>query len=139
MVRKRHLPQWAIWSCYGELITAVPSRSWRWWNTTYHGELFDSHFMNIDKMSTFLDNLPPYSCKCSLWTTPCIKTIFRKTAKFSPLKFIYSEKATKFCEISTLILSVCTVDKSKAEISQNFVAFSEYRNFNTSWIIPNVN
>ena len=45
------------------------------------------------------------------------------------LKFIYSEKATKFCEISTLLLSVCTVDKSKVEISQNFVAFSEYTNF----------
>ena len=26
-------------------------------------------------------------------------------------------------------VSVCTVDKSKAEISQNFVAFSEYTNF----------
>ena len=45
------------------------------------------------------------------------------------LKFIYSEKATKFYEISTLILTVCTVDKSKVEISQNFVAFSEYTNF----------
>ena len=45
------------------------------------------------------------------------------------IKFIYSEKATKFCEISTLLLSVCTVDKSKVEISQNFVAFSEYTNF----------
>ena len=36
----------------------------------------------------------------------------------------------KFCEISTLLLSVCTVDKSKGKISQNFVAFSEYMNFN---------
>ena len=45
------------------------------------------------------------------------------------LKFIYSEKATKFREISTLLLSVRTVDKSKVEISQNFVAFSEYINF----------
>ena len=26
------------------------------------------------------------------------------------VKFIYSEKATKFCEISTLLLSVCNVD-----------------------------
>ena len=26
-------------------------------------------------------------------------------------------------------MSVCTVDKSKEEISQNFVAFSEYTNF----------
>ena len=39
------------------------------------------------------------------------------------LKFIYSEKATKFCEIFFLLLSVCTVDKSKGKISQNFVAF----------------
>ena len=28
-----------------------------------------------------------------------------------------------------LLLSVCTVDKSKVEISQNFVTFSEYTNF----------
>ena len=44
------------------------------------------------------------------------------------VKFIFSEKATKFCEISTLLLSVCTVDKSKVEISQKYVAFSEYMN-----------
>ena len=30
---------------------------------------------------------------------------------------------------ATLLLSVCTVDKSKVEISQNFVDFSEYMNF----------
>ena len=46
------------------------------------------------------------------------------------VKFIYSEKATKFCKISTLLLTVCTVVKSKVEISQNFMAFSEYTNFN---------
>ena len=46
------------------------------------------------------------------------------------LNFIYSEKATKFCEISTLLLSEVHTDKSKVEISQNFVAFSEYMNFN---------
>ena len=45
------------------------------------------------------------------------------------LKFIYSEKATKFCKISTLLLTGTTQDKSKVEISQNFVAFSEYMNF----------
>ena len=44
-------------------------------------------------------------------------------------KFIYSEKATKFCKISTLLLTVCTAVKSKGKISQNFVAFSEYMNF----------
>ena len=46
------------------------------------------------------------------------------------LKFIYSEKATKFCEISTVDLTITTLDKSTVDISQNFVAFSEYMNFN---------
>ena len=49
--------------------------------------------------------------------------------RFQLLKFIFSEKATKFCEIFTLFLTVCTVVKSKLKISQNFVAFSEYVNF----------
>ena len=46
------------------------------------------------------------------------------------LKFIYSEKATKFCEISTVDLSYVVTVKSTVEISQKFVAFSEYMNFN---------
>ena len=45
------------------------------------------------------------------------------------IKFIYSEKATKFCEISTVDLSYEVPVKSTVEISQNFVAFSEYMNF----------
>ena len=44
------------------------------------------------------------------------------------LKFVYSEKATKFYEISTLLLSIVHKDKSKVKISQNFEAFSEYMN-----------
>ena len=43
--------------------------------------------------------------------------------------FIYSEKATNFCEISTVDLSYVVTVKSTVEISQNFVAFSEYMNF----------
>ena len=39
---------------------------------------------------------------------------------------MYSEKATNFCEISTVDL---TVDKSAVENLQTFVAFSEYMNF----------
>ena len=50
------------------------------------------------------------------------------------LKFIYSEKATKFCEISNVDLTVTTYDKSTVEISQNFVAFSEYMNFKQSFL-----
>ena len=50
--------------------------------------------------------------------------------KKEKVKFIYSEKATKFCEILTLFLSYVVPVKSKVEISQNFVTFSKYLNFN---------
>ena len=45
------------------------------------------------------------------------------------LKFIYSEKATKFCKISTIDLFYVVTVKSTVEILQNFMAFSEYMNF----------
>ena len=45
------------------------------------------------------------------------------------VKFVYSEKATKFWEIATLLLSTAHTDKSKVEILQNFVAFLGYMNF----------
>ena len=45
------------------------------------------------------------------------------------LKIIHIEKATKFYEIFTLLLTGTTQDKNKLKISQNFVAFSEYMNF----------
>ena len=51
------------------------------------------------------------------------------------VKFIYSEKATKFCEISTLDLSYVVTVKSSVEILQNFVAFSEYMNFTNIQIL----
>ena len=46
------------------------------------------------------------------------------------IKLIYLEKTTKFCKISTVDLSYVVPVKSMVEISQNFVAFSEYMNFN---------
>ena len=46
------------------------------------------------------------------------------------LKLMYSEKVTNFCEIFPVLLTVCTVAKSKGKILQNFVAFLEYMNFN---------
>ena len=48
---------------------------------------------------------------------------------FFKLKFIYSEKATKFCEIFTLLLYYVVPVKSKVKILQNFVAFTEYVSF----------
>ena len=47
----------------------------------------------------------------------------------TPLKFMYSEKATKFFEISTVDFSYVVPVKSTVEVSQNLVAFSEYKNF----------
>ena len=56
----------------------------------------------------------------------------RAILQISKIKFIYSEKATHFCEISTLDLStVVTVKSTVKIISQNLVAFSEYMNFTT--------
>ena len=58
------------------------------------------------------------------------------------VKFTYSQKATKFCKIFSLLLTGTTQGKSKVEILQNFVAFSEYMNFNMTnatlkWFCPN--
>ena len=58
-------------------------------------------------------------------------TDFRKMIRY--LKLIYSEKATKFCEISTVDLTVTT---SMLEILQKLVAFSEYMNFNAFSAAP---
>ena len=62
---------------------------------------------------------------------------------------MYSEKATKFCEISTLLLFYVVRVKSKVKISQNFVAFSENMNFKyifahsikirTNYLLKNIN
>ena len=45
------------------------------------------------------------------------------------IKFIYSEKATNFCEISNVSLSYAVTVKSKVEILKFFLAFSEFMNF----------
>ena len=58
----------------------------------------------------------------------CYKILFSKELTVL-LKFIYSEKATKFCEISTGDLSYVVPVKSTLEILQNFTVFSEYINF----------
>ena len=59
-----------------------------------------------------------------------------KWAWFAPIlievKFIYSEKATKFCKNSTLLLFYVVPVKSKVEILKKIVAFSEYMNFKES-------
>ena len=55
---------------------------------------------------------------------------FDFTKEFGSKVHIFSaEKATKVCEISTIDLSYVVTVKSTVEISQNFVSFSEYKNF----------
>ena len=53
--------------------------------------------------------------KISSWSSVSTATIWKNL-----LKFIYSEKATKFCEIFTLLLSYVVPVKSKVKISQNW-------------------
>ena len=50
----------------------------------------------------------------------------RELKLFSMVKFTYSEKATKFCEISTVDLSYV---HSASQIYNGNFAFSEYMNF----------
>ena len=64
-------------------------------------------------------NLPLHTYRSCLKVNNSLYTLYT----------IYSEKATQFCKISTLLLSYVVPVKSKVEISQNFVAFSEYMNF----------
>ena len=72
----------------------------------------------------------PYHISSEHYNFAIISDWFKVTRKIIlQLKFIYSEKATKFCEISSLLLSYVVPAKSKVEILQNFVTFSEYMNF----------
>ena len=70
--------------------------------------------------------------KSKLWKKNC-KIISSNT--FFGIKFLYSEKATKFCKTSALLLSHVVPVKSKVEISQNCVAFSEYMNFKVEFSV----
>ena len=71
----------------------------------------------------------------ALITTLCILSLHYLIFLFAWLiKFIYSEKATKFCKVSISLLTGTTEDKSKVDILQNFVVFSECMNLRKwSW------
>ena len=59
---------------------------------------------------------------------------FLKQNQGTYLKFIYSEKATNFYEISIAEFTYVVTVKSTVEISQNFVAFSDYINLSKSYV-----
>ena len=48
------------------------------------------------------------------------------------IKFVYFEKATKFCEISTLLLTTVHTDKSKVKILQRVKEVEEIKT-NIMW------
>ena len=62
-------------------------------------------------------------------TTPSFLSLNVRSPFYCSLKFIYCEKATNSCEISTADLFYVVTVTSTVEISQTFVAFSEYMNF----------
>ena len=72
----------------------------------------------------------PTSGICSFLTNSVLATWAIKTDDHWILQECEqnSEKATKFCEIFTLLLNTVHTDKSKVKILQNFVAYSEYMN-----------
>ena len=70
--------------------------------------------------------VPWFNCELAAIHSREFQKFLKNFIPILELKFIYSEKATKFCEISTLLLSYVVPVKSKVKISQNFVAFSEY-------------
>ena len=82
-----------------------------WWSKVLESEICHDIFITFSPIILFYFNLS------------------KMKPLFCNIKFIYSEKATKFCDIFTLLLSYVVPVKSKGEISQNFVAFSEYMNF----------
>ena len=56
-------------------------------------------------------------------------TVIVRAPDTGELQFMYSEKAKKVCKISTVDLFYVVMFKFRVEISQNFVAFSEYMKF----------
>ena len=85
---------------------------------------------NIDKHDPNMEIVYFDNAKVGINAVGKYMPVVRNYFSLNLVKFIYSEKGTKFCKISTLLLSYEVPVKSKVKISQNFVAFSEYMNFN---------
>ena len=101
---QQSLVSWAVWNhTVGFWVV-----SWKLWDPLLWNQL-------LSQNRDLRPQVPQSSCA--------------KDWKKMMIKFIYSEKATKFCEISTLLLSCVVPVKSKFKTSQNSVTFSEYMNF----------
>ena len=78
--------------------------------------------VSLNKRSAMLLDRLMYNLK-EIMKKPPVKD--GSSDKESSVKFIYSEKATKFCEIFPLLLTTVHTVKSRGKISQNFVPFSD--------------
>ena len=87
------------------------------------------HFQNLLEKILMVSTIYILHNRRNSWQRKRECIFFFRDYAIMNLKFIYSEKASKFCEIFTLLLTTVHTVKSKVKISQNFVAFSEYMNF----------
>ena len=87
-------------------------------------------FGKIKNFTSLVTDVQNYTIFLSYWKSSNLNQ-FKCSSENFFFKFIYSEKATNFCEISTKNLSYVVPVKYLVEISQNFVAFSEYINIMT--------
>ena len=92
--------------------------------TSFHGKKLTAIFtLHSDvTVESLLNNAATFNRVCAL-------VEFRGIWK---LKFIYSEKAIKCCEISNVDLFYVITVKTMVEISQKFVTFSQYMNFTST-------
>ena len=111
------VPGWGIWYYSQDLSTPVLLDE----TTGNWGTGFPTQWSNQRNISS--------SCVVQISAT---QTATIGDVRFHFLKFMYSEKTTKFFEIFTLLL---TTVQSKVKILQNFVAFSEYMNDHAFFIV----
>ena len=116
-------PSYNIWTLIGSLSfrnlsTCSRSKQESFLSSSQHHFLVFSHISQILLLFT----------SAAFWWDSSLKKMSTVCPR-ADLKFIYSEKATKFCEIFTLLLTTVHTVKSKMKILRNFVAFSEYMRF----------
>ena len=86
--------------------------------------------VSLNKRSAMLLDRLMYNLK-EIMKKPPVKD--GSSDKESSVKFIYSEKAAKFCEIFPLLLTTVHTVKSRGKISQNFVPFSDIWTLNLTF------
>ena len=92
----------------------------------FHNYILPKSFCKVIYSKNYKNSYDFFFTFAALWQIGSSGQHYFFEILLTVVKFIYSEKATKFCEIFTLLLTGTTKDKGKVKISQNFVAFTEY-------------